>query len=119
MSGVYEGLPKSWTTSEIGEVAEYVQRGKSPKYAVQSDLPVINQKCVRWWGVDVEHLKYIHPDQIPSWDEVRYLRRGDILWNSTGTGTIGRACVYRGELKQAVVDSHVTIIRTNPEIADP
>lgn len=112
-------LPKSWTKLNIGDVAEYVQRGKSPKYAAVSILPVINQKCVRWLGVDVEHVKYIHEDQVPKWDEVRYLRRSDILWNSTGTGTIGRACIYRDELNQAVVDSHVTIIRTNAEIVFP
>jgi type I restriction enzyme S subunit len=41
------------------------------------------------------------------------LKEGDILWNSTGTGTIGRAAVFRGleGFDQVVVDSHVTVIR--------
>ncbi|WP_445368329.1 restriction endonuclease subunit S [Methylomonas sp. BW4-1] len=41
------------------------------------------------------------------------LCEGDVLWNSTGTGTIGRACVIP-ELEHKpilVADSHVTVIR--------
>jgi type I restriction enzyme, S subunit len=37
------------------------------------------------------------------------------LWNSTGTGTIGRAALYKHleEYKRVVADSHVTIVRAN------
>jgi len=113
-SGMSE-LPQGWVNAEIGEVSDYLQRGKSPQYATQSDLPVINQKCVRWWGIDENYLKYVHPDQWESWAEERFLRNGDILWNSTGTGTIGRAALFRGlqSAHRAVVDSHVTIVRCN------
>ncbi|MBF4264946.1 hypothetical protein EAY73_24355, partial [Vibrio anguillarum] len=43
------------------------------------------------------------------------MRAGDILWNSTGTGTIGRACLLdeAEAAKAKVVDSHVTIVRSN------
>ena len=42
----------------------------------------------------------------------------DILWNSTGTGTIGRATLFAGlaNYESAVVDSHVTIVRANRNI---
>lgn len=43
-------------------------------------------------------------------DDLR-IRTGDILWNSTGTGTIGRAVVYDGSLGLATCDSHITIVR--------
>lgn len=108
-------LPIGWILSEIGEIAEYIQRGKSPKYTDKSDLPVINQKCIRWDGVDPTYLKFIHPEQWDSWTPERFLRSGDLLWNSTGTGTIGRAALFT-ELEgygRAVVDSHVTIVRCN------
>lgn len=108
-------LPKGWATASIGLLTDYVQRGKPPKYATKSDLPVINQKCVRWWGVDSEHLKYVAEEQWPSWAEERFIQDGDILWNSTGTGTIGRAVLFRKlpDIKRIVCDSHVTIVRAN------
>lgn len=112
-------LPATWALATIGDVAAYVQRGKSPKYATCSELPVINQKCIRWHGIEKEFVKFVHDDQIPQWDEVRHLRRGDLLWNSTGTGTIGRACLYRDEFPKAVVDSHITIVRADQRVIFP
>jgi len=111
-------LPKSWAWSTIGELSQYVQRGKSPKYADKSDLPVINQKCIRWNELQVQHLKFIHPDQFSAWDSARYIAPGDILWNSTGTGTVGRAYQVKESdcVPPKVVDSHVTIVRHIPAI---
>ncbi|MFZ3441483.1 restriction endonuclease subunit S [Vibrio harveyi] len=108
-------LPKGWVETNFEEVSDYIQRGKGPKYTEYSEYPVVNQKAVRWFGLQEEHLKYVHPEQWDKWDEQRYIREGDILWNSTGTGTIGRAChIDRIQLAKAkVVDSHVTIVRTS------
>ncbi len=110
---------KNWKTVKLKSISEYIQRGKSPKYTDLSELPVVNQKCVRLNGIDRAHLKYVHPDQFPNWNEERYLKDGDLLWNSTGTGTIGRACLYQQTRvnEKIVVDSHVTIVRPNKELA--
>ncbi len=106
-------LPDGWEWTTIGAISNYVQRGKSPKYTESSDLPVINQKCIRWNGIEIQHLKFIHPDQWLQWNEERFIKEGDILWNSTGTGTIGRAAIYKHlpEFQRIVADSHVTIVR--------
>jgi type I restriction enzyme, S subunit len=111
-------LPKGWVETNFANISDYIQRGKSPKYTECSDYPVVNQKSVRWFGIEEQHLKYVHPEQWEKWDEQRYIKVGDILWNSTGTGTIGRACfVDIQQIKKAkVVDSHVTIVRTNTNI---
>lgn len=108
-------LQKGWADTNLEAISDYIQRGKSPKYVEYSEYPVVNQKAVRWFGIQQEHLKYIHPEQWDKWDVQRYLVEGDILWNSTGTGTIGRACYVNLEQlnKAKVVDSHVTIVRTN------
>lgn len=111
-------IPSTWQWSTIGEISVYIQRGKSPKYIDKSDLPVINQKCIRWEELQLQHLKFIHPEQFSAWDEARFIKSGDVLWNSTGTGTVGRAY----HVKEAdctpskVVDSHVTIVRASPEL---
>lgn len=88
-------ISPGWIEAPLRKLAIYIQRGKSPKYADLSDLPVINQKCVRWDGVNYDFVKYIHPDQSPKWAKERFLQCKDLLWNSTGTGTIGRACLYK------------------------
>ncbi len=113
-------LKYGWSLSIIGKLASYVQRGKSPKYTEYSELPVINQKCIRWNKLETQHLKYIHPEQIAAWDSTRYISPGDILWNSTGTGTVGRAYLVTETdcTTPKVVDSHVTIVRSCNEV-DP
>lgn len=111
-------LPRKWVAADIGSLTNYVSRGKSPKYVPSSDLPVVNQKCVRWTGVDERHVKFVDPATWASWGEERFLQVGDILWNSTGTGTIGRAALFAGlpSYSRAVVDSHVTILRVNQAV---
>lgn len=113
-------LPSSWKWSTIGDLTSYIQRGKSPKYADRSALPVVNQRCIRWNELEQKHVKFIHPDQFSAWNVERYIRPGDVLWNSTGTGTVGRAYLVREEdcIPPKVVDSHVTIVRCAPEV-DP
>ncbi len=106
-----KSLPIGWEECHFKDIAAYIQRGKSPKYAAHSNFPVINQKCIRWNGIDLEFLKYLDPNEAHKWSTERYLQMGDILWNSTGKGTIGRASIYKGNIENAVADSHVTIIR--------
>jgi len=47
-----------------------------------------------------------------------HLQKGDVLLASTGTGTLGKACVYDADIP-AVADGHVTIIRADPARVDP
>ena len=45
-------------------------------------------------------------------------KEGDVLLNSTGTGTIGRSCIFNGPHGKFIVDGHVTVLRVRPDIAD-
>ena len=106
-------LPPGWEWVRLGEICSYIQRGKGPKYVDVSTHQVISQKCVRWYGLDLEPARYIDPASLMKYESIRFLRVGDLLWNSTGTGTIGRACLVPQELEdtEIVADSHVTVIR--------
>ena len=107
-------LPTSWMWVRLGEIAAYMQRGKGPDYVEKSDYPVISQKCVRWGQLNWAPVKFVNPETIDRYDEVRLLKDGDVLINSTGTGTIGRACsfVTNSLYTKAVADSHVTVVRS-------
>lgn len=113
--------PPGWVTATLADVTEYISRGKSPKYTHHSSLPVVNQRAIRWFGIQQEHLKYVDPAQFDLWTPERFIRIGDVLWNSTGTGTIGRAClVTQHDVEPPkVVDSHVTIVRPNQAVIEP
>jgi type I restriction enzyme S subunit len=106
-------LPQGWEWVRLGEVSSYIQRGKGPQYADFSTHRVISQKCVRWYGLDLEPARYIDPASLEKYEPIRFLREGDLLWNSTGTGTIGRACLVPQEIEdeEIVADSHVTVVR--------
>jgi len=107
-------LPQGWEWVRIGSISSYVQRGKGPKYVEKSIYPVISQKCVQWSGFDISKARFIDPDSISSYEDIRFLKPGDLLWNSTGTGTVGRVNVYdMGDVifKKIVADSHVTVVR--------
>ncbi|AUL14183.1 hypothetical protein B7P02_04410 [Bordetella bronchiseptica] len=106
-------LPQEWEWVRLGAIASYIQRGKGPSYVDCSTHRVISQKCVRWYGLDLEPARYIDPESLEKYESLRFLQGGDLLWNSTGTGTIGRACLVPHDLNstELVADSHVTIVR--------
>ena len=53
-------LPEGWLSTTLDDICTYIQRGKGPKYAAEpNDFPVVNQKAIRWHGIEVEHLKYV------------------------------------------------------------
>lgn len=111
-------LPPTWVWTRLGSITSYIQRGKSPKYAEADGVPVISQKCVQWSGLDVGAARLITRQSLEAYEKIRFLRDGDLLWNSTGTGTIGRIIRLDGLPEQLVCDSHVTVVRclgVNPE----
>jgi type I restriction enzyme S subunit len=106
-------LPEGWVWARLGDVCRFIGRGRGPKYVEVDGIPVINQKCIRWHQLENQYLKFTERGAYENLAEHLKLRPGDILWNSTGAGTIGRALVYDGSLPETTVDSHVTIVRTN------
>lgn len=112
-------IPAHWQWVRLEEVSLYVQRGKGPKYAEHGSVSVVSQKCIQWKGFDPQQKRFVADSSIIGYGSERFLRDGDLLWNSTGTGTVGRGAIYPGDLEErCVADSHVTVIRLS-EAATP
>ena len=98
---------------ELLELCTYIQRGKAPTYVEDSNIRALNQRAIRWGRIEEDYLKYHDPDvSIP---HRHMIRAGDVVVNSTGDITIGRAYLFKTTPKPMFADSHVTIIRTNTE----
>ena len=115
-------VPNSWVWTTLGEICIFLSRGKSPKYKDDDrTYPVFAQKCnLKEGGISLEQARFIDPNTIDKWAEEYKLKTGDILINSTGTGTVGRTRLFNesclGDYPFVVPDSHVSVVRTHDEI---
>ncbi|EOC1303678.1 restriction endonuclease subunit S [Cronobacter dublinensis] len=106
-------LPEGWEWTRLSDISAYIQRGKGPKYAEHGSVKVVSQKCVQWSGLKLEQSRWITDESIHSYTEERFLKDGDVLWNSTGAGGTAGRVIYLPLVKEKlVVDSHITLIRT-------
>jgi len=104
-------MKKGWEEKTLGQVCELLNRGISPKYLEKNGICVLNQKCIRNHQVNFEESRR-HDSTAKTVNPERYLQVGDILVNSTGTGTLGRVAQVCEKPKElTTVDSHVTIVR--------
>ncbi len=98
----------------LGNLAEVV-RGKGPRYLPDTGSLVVNQACVRWNGVDLAQAKEADPAWVAELSDDTLIRDRDVLVNSTGEGTIGRACVATSKLEGIPFDSHILSVRVDAQ----
>ena len=115
-------LPQSWCICRLKDLCTFLSRGKSPKYSeTDKTFPVFAQKCnLKDGGISLEQAKFLDPSTICKWSEEYKLKTGDVLVNSTGTGTVGRTRLFHekclGKYPFVVPDSHVSVIRVTKGI---
>ena len=102
---------EGWKSKPLSEVCQFINRGISPAYIEVGGVAVLNQKCVRDHAVNFD-LGRRHNAAVKKVTSDRFVRSGDVLVNSTGTGTLGRVAQLREDPPElTTVDSHVTIVR--------
>lgn len=109
---------------DLGYKSIMIRRGISPHYTedgfedTDNGIRVLNQKCVRENSeIDYSHARRNNIEKKPVSNEL-LIQPGDILINSTGTGTLGRTALVRDVDEPTTVDSHVTIVRHNGTLED-
>lgn len=104
----YGGIvPNEWRTVTLDDITSLVSRGINPQYSDNTEQIVINQKCIRNHMLDLSLARTHTPKTINE----KWLQFGDLLINSTGTGTLGRVAQVWFEPTNLTVDSHITIVR--------
>ena len=114
-------IPESWCWCTLSELCIFLSRGKSPKYSEERLFPVFAQKCnLKDGGISLDQARFLDPSTIEKWGDDYKLKSGDVLVNSTGTGTVGRTRLFDecclGQYPFVVPDSHVSVVRTATEI---
>ena len=116
-NGQYGKIPENWCVCKLVDICSFLSRGKSPKYSDDDKIyPVFAQKCnLKDGGISLEQARFLDPSTINKWNDVYKLQTGDILVNSTGTGTVGRTRLFNtnclGNYPFVVPDSHVSVVR--------
>ena len=112
-------IPEGWAWCELQDCCcKEIKRGRSPKYADTGTVRSFAQKCnQKSGGINISLAQWIDDSSIGRYDEDEYMLDGDIVINSTGTGTLGRVGIYfdsdNRERTPIVPDSHVTVVRTS------
>ena len=122
-NGQYAKIPKGWCVCKLKDLCSFLSRGKSPKYSDDDKTyPVFAQKCnLKEGGISLEQARFLEPSTVSKWSDIYKLRTGDILVNSTGTGTVGRTRLFHEDYLRhypfVVPDSHVSVVRTMNEVS--
>ena len=104
---IHNGVPEGWKRTTVGQSSSFVSRGVTPAYADDSNELVLGQRCVRNNLVDLSFARHHKPKK----PNEKWLKKWDVLINSTGTGSLGRTAQFWLDNNNVVVDSHITIIR--------
>lgn len=109
-----------WITRTLGEVTSYIAKGIPPKYVeeeAKSTIRVLNQKCNRDFRISYADSR-IHDNSVKKAAEIKMVRPGDVLINSTGTGTAGRVAQIWNVPTPTTIDGHMILMRPSDEV-DP
>jgi type I restriction enzyme S subunit len=112
-------IPRNWEKSRLEEVSEIITRGKQPTYVEEGGVPVLNQSCIYWDRFHPEALKRLDSEVADGWKDKYWVKEGDVLINSTGKGTLGRALEWTKESDTHALDSHITRVHPDESVLDP
>jgi type I restriction enzyme S subunit len=111
-------IPREWKVIRLRAISTFAKRGKTPKYG-KSELLVIKTAHNYPDGIKFEEAPHASEEFLANLPKEFYLKPGDILINSTGTGSVGRVGFFDGYHKPCTVDGHITILRIDQKLGVP
>ena len=108
----------NWKEKTLGEVTSFITKGIPPKYSdyeSESTIWVLNQKCNRNFEISYADAR-LHDYNFKKVPENKMLMNGDVLINSTGTGTAGRVAQLQNIKKLTTIDGHMILLRPTDDI---
>jgi restriction endonuclease S subunit len=96
----------------IGDIIDDFIKGSTPKYSESKTSVIViksGQAKGNYNNFDFTKTRYLDVSKVKN---IKYLTKGDILINTTGTGTAGRVTLFDLNGK-FVTDSHITTLRFN------
>lgn len=109
-----------WKTVSLGKVTSYIAKGIPPTYVKEESeqtVCVLNQKCNRDFRISYKESR-LHNNVTRKVPEAKMLMPGDVLINSTGTGTAGRVAQIWNVPIPTTIDGHMILMRPTEEV-DP
>lgn len=107
-----------WIEKTLGEVTAFITKGIPPKYVDrenQDTVRVLNQKCNRDFEISYVESR-LHNMSLKKVPSEKMLHAGDVLINSTGTGTAGRVAQILEVPVPTTIDGHMILIRPTDEV---
>lgn len=107
-----------WEEKALGEITSLITKGITPKYTEVENsetIRVLNQKCNRNFSIAYTDSR-LHDNLIKRVPSEKILRVGDVLINSTGTGTAGRVAQIWDIIIPTTIDGHMLLLRCTNDL---
>ncbi len=107
-----------WKKKTLGEVTSFISKGIPPKYTEtegNNTVRVLNQKCNRNFEISYAESR-IHDCSKKNVMSDKMLEDGDVLINSTGSGTAGRVAQIFQIPVPTTIDGHMILLRPTTEL---
>ena len=98
----------------LKDYALKIERGKQPIYVENGSVLALKSVYIRNDFINDKGDEFVD-DSFYNKNKKSQVKKNDVLLNSTGVGTLGRSNYFYLDRK-AIVDGHVTIIRTSKEL---
>jgi type I restriction enzyme S subunit len=111
-------IPEHWDLTNIKQITTKIGSGVTPKGGaeiyVEKGIPFFRSQNIHFSGINTDEIAFI-PTDVHENMSASKMYKDDVLLNITGA-SIGRCCVYEGQLGEANVNQHVCILRTTTNV---